>query len=71
MRSSVPANNEWIVGRCSGGNCVQVMYRDGKFLVRDSKNPDQPPMVYDRKEWDAFVAGVRNGDFDFEVGGGH
>ena len=35
-----------------------------RVLVRDSKDPDGPVLEFSRDEWDAFLAGVRNGEFD-------
>ncbi|MGW9029113.1 DUF397 domain-containing protein [Streptomyces sp. NPDC055722] len=51
----------------SGGNgaCVQVAeLPDGGRAVRDSKNPEGPVHFYTRPEWVAFIAGVKNGEFD-------
>jgi hypothetical protein len=50
---------------CTGGNCVEIANDGDRFLVRDSKNPQTEPFVFTRTEWQAFVAGVRAGDFDF------
>lgn len=44
--------------------CVQPAQVDEVMLVRDSKNPDGPVLTFTRDEWDAFVAGVRAGEFD-------
>src|SRR5215467_14947107 len=33
------------------------------ILLRDSKNPDAGPLVFDEHEWNAFVAGVKDGEF--------
>ncbi|MGX6604305.1 DUF397 domain-containing protein [Micromonosporaceae bacterium Da 78-11] len=52
-------------GRCGSGSCVEVAQVGDQFLVRDSKNPETRPMAFTREEWAAFVAGVREGDFDF------
>ena len=40
---------------------------DGLFALRDSKNPAQPAHVYTTNEWQAFVRGVKAGEFDFDV----
>jgi len=32
--------------------------------MRDSKDPDGPKLVFTPAEWAAFVAGVRDGEFD-------
>ncbi|MGH3831317.1 MAG: DUF397 domain-containing protein [Pseudonocardiaceae bacterium] len=48
-----------------GDNCVEfARSADGWIGIRDSKNPDQPPHVYSRAGWMAFVAGVKNGELD-------
>ncbi len=53
--------------RCDAGSCVEVAHIDGSFVVRDSKNPDGPTLHFTRPEWDAFVEGVRAGDFEFSL----
>ncbi|MEV4574745.1 DUF397 domain-containing protein [Nonomuraea jabiensis] len=48
-----------------GGNCVEVAeLSGGRRGVRDSKNPTGPALVFTSREWDAFINGVRNGEFD-------
>jgi hypothetical protein len=34
------------------------------IFIGDSKAPDGPVLTYHPNEWDQFVAGVKNGDFD-------
>jgi hypothetical protein len=51
---------------CANDACVEVAQEAGLYLVRDSKDPSKALLVFDQSEWDAFVAGVRAGDFDFE-----
>ena len=53
-------------GSCSGGNCVEVAKVGDRYLVRDSREPDAKPLQFSAGEWAAFVAGVRDGDFEFE-----
>jgi hypothetical protein len=36
------------------------------ILVRDPKVPDGPMLRFSRDEWDAFVAGVQEGDFKLD-----
>ncbi len=49
----------------SGKECVEVAFLDrGMVGVRDSKNPTGPALVFTPGEWDAFVAGARDGEFD-------
>ncbi len=45
-------------------NCVEVAFVDGAIAVRDSKNPTGPVLVFTRSEWDAFVDGAKDGEFD-------
>jgi hypothetical protein len=49
----------------NGGNCVEVAsLADGSKAVRDSKDRRKAPHVYTPDEWDAFVKGVKAGEFD-------
>jgi len=49
----------------SGGNCVETAKTpDGGRAVRHSKHPDEPSLVFTASEWEEFVQGVRNGEFD-------
>jgi hypothetical protein len=41
-----------------------AMLPDGGVAIRDSKNLSLRPHVYTAAEWDAFVKGVHNGEFD-------
>lgn len=48
------------------GNCAEVSTSGGMVLVRDSKN--RAPFAFLSfygDEWDAFIAGVKAGEFDF------
>lgn len=46
-------------------NCVEVgTCTCDEIKVRDSKDRGGPVLTFTRAEWDAFVAGVRNGEFD-------
>ena len=51
---------------CNGGGCVEVgRMPDGPVVVRDSKDPERrASLVFTAEEWVAFVAGVKNGEFD-------
>lgn len=57
----------WIRSRfCSAAGCVEVAHLPGGMVaVRDSKDVTREPHVFDSQEWAAFVAGVRDGEFDF------
>jgi hypothetical protein len=47
---------------CADSSCVEVAWRDGEVLVRDSKDPGGPVLRFTGVEWAAFVAGVRDGE---------
>ncbi|SFL06702.1 protein of unknown function [Streptosporangium canum] len=48
-----------------GNNCVEVARNiPGIVAVRDSKAPDEPGLIFTRREWSAFIEGVKNGRFD-------
>jgi Domain of unknown function (DUF397) len=52
----------------AAGNCVEVAHLPGGGVaVRDSKDRSRAPHVYTRPEWEAFLAGARNGEFDLPV----
>jgi hypothetical protein len=49
----------------STGGCVEVrLLEDDTVGLRDSKNPAKPPHFFTAREWEAFLAGVRAGEFD-------
>ena len=61
------AASMWIKSSLSygNGNCVEVAGLSGDvIMVRDSKNAKGPVLGFTAGEWDAFVGGVRNGEFD-------
>jgi len=43
---------------------VEVAGTPTAIGVRDSKDPSGPVLVFTRSEWQAFVAGVKTGEFD-------
>ena len=48
-----------------GDNCVEVArLEDGSVAVRHSRSATAGGLVFAEDEWAAFVAGVKNGDFD-------
>lgn len=52
----------------NGGNCVEVgplTDGSGRVAVRHSHHPEGSVIVYTRAEWVAFLAGARDGEFDF------
>jgi hypothetical protein len=58
---------QWFKSTRSGpnsDNCVEVAFVDEAIAVRDSKNPDGPALIFTPAEWDAFVGGAKDGEFD-------
>lgn len=50
----------------ANGNCVETaLLTTGEVAVRDSKAPDQGVLVFTPSEWQAFVAGVKDCEFDY------
>lgn len=50
------------------GSCVEagpLSDGSGRVAVRHSHHPEGSVIVYTRAEWDAFLAGARDGEFDF------
>ncbi|GAA2646483.1 DUF397 domain-containing protein [Paractinoplanes durhamensis] len=48
-----------------GGNRVEVaLLPDGGWAVRDSRDPEGPILFFTPAEVHAFVAGVKDGEFD-------
>ena len=58
---------QWRTSSFSGGNgagCVEVAFlADGVVALRDTKDRSVAPHVYPAAEWDAFLAGIRAGQF--------
>ena len=60
---------EWQKSTRSGpncDNCVEVAFVDGAVAVRDSKQDDGAILLFTQDEWDAFVAGAKDGEFDLD-----
>lgn len=45
---------------------VEVAFVDDLIGMRNSADPDGPVLVFTQAEWDAFVAGAQDGEFDLE-----
>lgn len=56
----------WKSGRSSAqGNCVELAQLPvAGVAVRNSRDPEGPALVFTDAELDAFLAGVKDGDFD-------
>jgi hypothetical protein len=44
--------------------CVEVALDPAEVAVRDSKDRNGPVLHFNAHEWEAFLAGVRNGEFE-------
>jgi Domain of unknown function (DUF397) len=63
--SPLPMDTPWRKSSYSGGSgCVEVAVRAGLVGVRHTKDREGPVLRFTPEEWVAFVAGVRNGEFD-------
>ena len=45
-------------------NCVEVAFIDEAICVRDSKDPAGKVLIFTAGEWNAFVDGTKDGEFD-------
>lgn len=65
------ANVAWRVSTrtgSGGGNCVEagpLLDGTGRIAVRHSHHPHGHVILYTRTEWEAFIAGAKDGEFDF------
>ncbi|KXK62987.1 DUF397 domain-containing protein [Micromonospora fluostatini] len=53
--------------RSQTSNCVEVAALPtgpAAVALRDSKDRGGPVLLFDRAEWNGFLAGTRNGEFD-------
>jgi hypothetical protein len=65
--SQARSDSRWVKSSLSyaNGDCVEVAaLPDGKIGVRDSKDAQGPVLRFTPAEWQAFVGGVQNGEFD-------
>jgi hypothetical protein len=63
-------------GRDLSDSRVEVTITEGSkegsdyvITLRDGSDPDGPTLVFTPAEWEAFVAGVRDGEFDLDETG--
>jgi hypothetical protein len=69
MPAPIPADICWRKSSFSGGNgsggCVEVaVLPGGEVAVRDTKDRGRAPHRHSGEAWQAFLAGVRAGEFD-------
>ena len=44
--------------------CVEASLEGNTVRVRDSKDRELMPLTFNHAEWDAFIKGVKAGEFD-------
>ncbi|MPZ61919.1 MAG: DUF397 domain-containing protein [Propionibacteriales bacterium] len=67
MRANRVPGATWLKSRYSGaqGNCVELArLPTGEVMMRNSRDPDGPALVYTGAELAAFIAGAKDGEFD-------
>ncbi|GAA2628325.1 DUF397 domain-containing protein [Paractinoplanes durhamensis] len=59
------AGAEWRTSRKSqnNGGCVEYAQVGAFVAIRDSRNPDREPLIFDANEWDCFLDGAAKGEF--------
>jgi hypothetical protein len=60
---------EWRKSSYSGSNanCIEVAFVDGNIALRDSKDPYGLVLAFTPAEWQAFISGACDGEFDLPV----
>jgi len=53
--------------RAAPNSNVEIAFVDDLIGMRDGRNPDGPVLVFTPDEWDAFVLGAKDGEFDPEA----
>jgi Domain of unknown function (DUF397) len=73
MPASALIGVAWHKSRCSSpqGECVELArLATGDVAIRNSRHPGGAALVYTQAELEAFIQGVRDGDFDQFIAGG-
>ncbi|MGW0227507.1 DUF397 domain-containing protein [Actinopolymorpha singaporensis] len=50
----------------AAGGDIEVAFVDELIGMRNAQDPDGPVLVFTEDEWEAFLAGAKDGEFDPE-----
>ena len=50
-----------------GGGRIEIAFVEDKICMRNGEDPDSPVLVFTEAEWDAFVGGAKDGEFDLPM----
>jgi len=65
MSSFVPEGPTWIRSTvCASTTCLEVAIGEAQVMLRNSTSPEGPEVAVTRDEWQVFLQGAKNGDFD-------
>lgn len=70
LRLAFAHHPSWRKSTLSNANgCVEVAFvnNNKRIAVRDSKNRRGPMLMFTRPEWEAFLGGIRGGEFDLSA----
>lgn len=62
------SNAEWLRAEESEGEdeAIEIAFVGEYIAMRNSAEPDGTVLVFTEAEWDAFVLGAKDGEFDFD-----
>ncbi|MGD0557798.1 MAG: DUF397 domain-containing protein [Streptosporangiaceae bacterium] len=64
-----PAAQRWQRSGSGDGSVEVAFINDGEWvLLRVAGDPNERILVFDTNEWDCFLDGARNGEFDDAAG---
>lgn len=49
------------------GSAVEIAFVDDLIGMRNGEDPNSPILLFNQAEWDAFMAGAKDGEFDPET----
>ncbi|AUS78078.1 DUF397 domain-containing protein [Actinoalloteichus sp. AHMU CJ021] len=59
------SNAEWITStEDDDQKGVEIAFVEEYILMRNGADPEGPVLVFTQAEWDAFVEGAKDGEFD-------